>query len=152
MLAKIFLILSYTLYAAILYTAYTPNHAYVEYLENAKYLYILLHIPIYLVFSFFSVFLFAARSNIAKEMKKIYLETSEIKKARLVKSYSILNSTSMRVKLFLNRIILIAVGITSFVIMGDHFFGSFVIFGVVLGVFFINIITDLSKEMFDDIK
>lgn len=149
---KLSLLLFYLYYLALLYTAYVnPTHDYMNYLENATTLYMIIHIPIYIILGLASLYVVLKGESILEQAKKEILNFEEEKLEKLKKEMGVFESKKTRIYLFLSRILCIATGLTAFVVMGFKGLGFVMLLGVVIGAILINyterLHTILKKEL-----
>lgn len=139
-IGKLFMITCYLFYAGLIYTFMVPENPYLGYIENLRYLYLLVHIPFYVLMSIFALALVIGEKSIRAKLTDEFKTFKGEKKEKAKKEIENLLNPKLKTKLLLliNRIITISTMLVVFVGLGDHFLGGLMLYGTFLTYVFVS--------------
>jgi len=150
MLRKLLLLLFYTFYAGLIYTFFTPEHAYLNLLDNTRTFYLLVHIPIQLIMTGILGILLLIQGKFSSEVPELIGKMKADGSLDKFKGeYEKFTSGKTKLLIGLNRLYYVATALIVFIGLGDTFLGVVMLWGVVVGLFLMNAIGSLFKEMND---
>jgi len=156
MIGKLLQLLFYTFYAGLIYTFFTPEHDYLNLLDNTRTFYLWIHIPIQLLMSVILGLVLLVQGNSSEEVPEVVRkmkDSGDLEKFQ--KEYDKFNSKRTKFLVGLNRLYYIITAVIVFIGLGDTFLGLVMLWGVTLGLFLMNAISSLFslfKEVSDALK
>lgn len=147
MKGKIFTIACWAFYVALMYTAFNPEHAYLNALDNARTLYLVIHIPLTILMGIFTLLLVVGKKALDKtilEAKDKLLEDPEQVK-KFVDEFEKLNKFNLF--MILNRLFYYPAALIVFIKMNDNLLGVTMIIGIFLGLYLMDQIKYIAKEL-----
>lgn len=137
MKGKITLLLHWLFYAGLIYTAFNPNHGYLNYLENCKYVYLIIYIPIGIIVGILTAVMYGMKDQVQEKAQETYDGFSDEKKEEAMKNIPKFGNT------FLYRISSIITNFTNFVVfivLGDMFLGTVMLINTLIGFALIKVV------------
>ena len=153
MIGKLLQLLFYTFYAGLIYTFFTPEHDYLNLLDNTRTFYLWIHIPIQLLMSVILGNLLLIQAKFSEEVPEVVRkmkDSGDLEKFQ--KEYDKFNSNKTKFLIGLNRLYYVLTAIVVFIGLGDTFLGLVMLWGVAIGLLLMNAIRSLFKELNDALK
>lgn len=141
MKVKLTIYLIWAFYAGLVYTAFYPNHEYLNYLDNARTLYLIINIPLQILFS-----LLLLSFVVTKKDWKSFVEDKDREKNQKFIQH-IEKFDKFNLFLFTDRAMYYVTTLIVFVGLGDILLGSTMLFGCILGYYLLETLKDLAKEV-----
>lgn len=142
--------LFYTFYAGLIYTFFTPEHDYLNILDNTRTFYLWIHIPIQLIMSMVLGLILVVQNKLSEEIPEAarkMKDSGDLEKFQ--KAFNTFNSKKSQAFIILNRIYYVVTAMFVFIGLGDTFLGLVMLWGVAIGLFLTNAISGIFKEMND---
>lgn len=151
MISKIIIAFSYAFYAALLFAALgSPTEIHMSMIDNAKTLFYILHTPIYLIMTFILVTLNSSNFNWSSFVEKELAKMNDFDRKKALQVVT--KRKNIKPFLFLNRLFMAFVAVTSFIVLDEVFLCLFIMFGMILGVFLLSVVDKIGKEIQDNAK
>ena len=147
MISKMIAGLTWFFYGCLIYTAFNPAHNYLNNLENAKKLYLIVNIPLCVLMVLGSSIMFVIRNAVVKS--GIDIAKSEEDPEKLAKTLKELSEIGIKHKhiIMISRYYTVVTAFVAIVILGDVFLGFVMAFGVLVGYVLINQLRSFGKEL-----
>jgi len=135
-------------YAGLTYTFFTPEHQYLDVLDNARTLYLWIHVPLQILMTFVLVVVTAALKNTSSYLPEVVDKlraSGDIKKWH--SEYQKFNSFRMKSLMNINRLYYAATAMVVFIGLGDTTLGLVMLWGVSIGALLMSSIGSFFKEV-----
>lgn len=146
LLSKLIVPLIWTYYSALMYTAYNPGHDYINYLENANVLYLIVHIPLNLFFGLLVLFITFKKKELLQEVRDKLKNEEEDKKQKVLKDMVKLKSKKTRTIFALGTLFVLGAMFSSFIVLGYYFLGTIMLLGFIISKMFTKFVYELAEE------
>jgi len=147
-ISKIIVALIWVYYAALIYTGFVdPNHDYLNYLDNATTLYMVIHVPLNLFLGLLALIL-VFQGKAIKEKIKEEIEKSDKKSLdNLLREGKKFKSKRTRFYLGLSRLVTMFTTVTVFVMLGYMWLGAIMLIGTFASGSVLNYCRDFYEEV-----
>ena len=148
-LGKLIILIMWGFYSSLVYTAYNPSHEYLNLVDNASVLYLIVHIPLNLFFGLIVAILLFNKQKILDSAKGDISKKSEKDIEKLKKDLKKMQSLSNRGTMFVGTLFVLAAMTASFIFLGKFFLGTVMLLGFVISKILFKFIKDMGKEILD---
>jgi hypothetical protein len=152
MWAKLITVIYWVFYGCLIYTAFNPAHEYLQYLDNARTLYIIVGIPSNILITVLVLVFWVMSLNDYKSLKEQMQTMDEDGKAKHIERLGSENIERLSFWICCNRVLSAATLAAVFVVLGDILLGSIMLYSFVGSIIAIGQLQKISKEALSVIK